>query len=147
MGLAKALTSNNGMTNTFAGTPLAMAPEVVTNKNYSFKADVWSLGTILFQMLTNEYPFNGRNLTELKKNLKKGEYKIPKNIDISMNCANFLNSCLKLDSNKRSDWEELKEEPFLNVKTENIGILDETLMMNARKSVNLFEAFRNKINK
>ena len=55
-----------------------MAPEVINGYLYNHKADVWSLGTLLFQMLTGEYPFRGNDLNELKRNLKQGVYKIPK---------------------------------------------------------------------
>lgn len=70
MGLATSLRkSRNAMADTFAGTPLAMAPELINGDKYSYKADVWSLGTLLFQMLTGEHPFNGRNMEELKLKL------------------------------------------------------------------------------
>ena len=47
-----------------------MAPEVISGQMYNYKADVWSLGTLLYQMLTGEYPFYGQNLDELKLNVK-----------------------------------------------------------------------------
>ena len=113
MGLAKSMNSPNAMNDTFAGTPLAMAPELLNGNKYSYKADVWSLGTLLFQILAGHHPFTGRNMTELKQNLKAGAYKIPKNIEISMNCIDFLNSCLRFDYVQRSDWEQLKQHDFL----------------------------------
>ena len=48
MGLAKSLKSPTEMTSTFAGTPLAMAPELINGVRYSKKVDIWSLGTLLF---------------------------------------------------------------------------------------------------
>ena len=69
MGLAKSLKSKNQLVETFAGTPLAMAPEVINGSKYSYKADIWSLGTLLFIILTGEHPFNGRNMDDLKRNL------------------------------------------------------------------------------
>lgn len=44
------------MTN-FAGTPHYMAPEVLLSSNYSAKCDVWSIGVILFEMVTGSNPF------------------------------------------------------------------------------------------
>ena len=57
-----------------------MAPEVIAGDVYNYKADVWSLGALLYQMITGEYPFIGKDLNELKRNVKQGVYKIPKNV-------------------------------------------------------------------
>jgi len=44
------------------GTPLYMAPQLVEDIKYTYKADIWSLGVIFFELLTGSHPFNGRNL-------------------------------------------------------------------------------------
>lgn len=48
MGLARQNDSPNSLADTYAGTPLAMPPELLNREQYGFKADVWSLGTLLF---------------------------------------------------------------------------------------------------
>ena len=55
-----------------------MAPEVLIGDLYDNKADVWSLGTVMYQMLTGDYPFGGRNIDDLKQNHAQGVYKVPK---------------------------------------------------------------------
>jgi serine/threonine-protein kinase ULK/ATG1 len=72
LGLAKAHVDESNMAGTMCGTPLCMAPEVILGERYNYKADVWSLGALLFQMLTGLYPFVGRNLEDLKINIRKG---------------------------------------------------------------------------
>ena len=57
-----------------------MAPEVINGGLYNSKADVWSLGALLYQLITGEYPFFGKDLNELKLNVKQGVYKIPKEV-------------------------------------------------------------------
>uniref|UniRef100_A0A8C7MA88 non-specific serine/threonine protein kinase n=1 Tax=Oncorhynchus kisutch TaxID=8019 RepID=A0A8C7MA88_ONCKI len=48
---------NNMMAATLCGSPMYMAPEVIMSQNYDAKADLWSIGTILFQCLTGKSPF------------------------------------------------------------------------------------------
>lgn len=44
---------------TLCGTPVNMAPEVLNGQSYNGEADIWSLGTILFELLTGYSPFTG----------------------------------------------------------------------------------------
>lgn len=90
-----------------------MAPELINGKSYGFKADVWSLGTLLFQLLTGTHPFTGKNMRELERNLREGAYKIPRDINISLKCIDFLNSCLRFSQYKRKDWNELLNHPYI----------------------------------
>lgn len=52
---------------TYCGTPLNMAPEMLNGRSYTYKADVWSLGTIIFELLIGQSPFNSaHNKKELR---------------------------------------------------------------------------------
>ncbi|RYR33871.1 hypothetical protein Ahy_A10g048534 isoform B [Arachis hypogaea] len=55
---------------TVCGTPLYMAPEVLQFQKYDSKADMWSIGVILFELLNGYPPFNGRNNVQLLKNIR-----------------------------------------------------------------------------
>jgi serine/threonine protein kinase len=72
------------LSDTICGTPLVMAPEVLNGKRYNHKADVWSLGVVYFEMLAGFTPFTGRDKADLKKNLEKGSYGLPKSIKLSL---------------------------------------------------------------
>jgi serine/threonine-protein kinase ULK2 len=76
------------------GTPLVMAPEVLTGNYYNHKADVWSLGIVFFEMLTGFTPFTGLDKKDLIKNLNAGSYKLPKKLKLSLQGLDFLNCCL-----------------------------------------------------
>lgn len=56
-GFCKNLESDTAMTSTMLGSPIYMAPEVLKGEDYSSKADVWSLGVVLFEMLFGYCPF------------------------------------------------------------------------------------------
>lgn len=49
-GIAKLLNHTRDKVNTMVGTPYYLAPELLENKPYSFKGDVWSLGVILYEV-------------------------------------------------------------------------------------------------
>eukprot|EP01018_Ginkgo_biloba_P014328 Gb_00516 [translate_table: standard] len=56
---------------TVCGSPLYMAPEVLQFQKYDSKADMWSVGAILFELLNGHPPFNGRSNCQLLKHIKK----------------------------------------------------------------------------
>lgn len=92
-----------------------MAPEVLNGQSYNGEADIWSLGTILFELLTGYSPFTGTSKEDLKGNLKKGGFAIPKRLKLSLNCVHFLNSCLQYDPEKRISFDELMQHSFLKL--------------------------------
>ena len=59
-----------GMVESYCGTPLNMAPEILEKKLYNVKADIWSLGVILFELITGFPPFKANTKSELKANIK-----------------------------------------------------------------------------
>jgi serine/threonine-protein kinase ULK2 len=56
------------LNSTYCGTPINMAPEVLSREMYNYKADVWSVGTIVYELLTGYSPFRDAvNKDQLKK--------------------------------------------------------------------------------
>jgi serine/threonine-protein kinase ULK/ATG1 len=96
LGFAKQVDSTD-LAKTQCGTPLYMAPEILRGESYSSKVDVWSLGAAFYEMLTGITPFTGTSKEDLKKNLERGEFKIPKAIRLSLEGLDFLNCCLQYD--------------------------------------------------
>jgi NIMA (never in mitosis gene a)-related kinase len=56
------------------GTPYYISPEIVENKPYSFKTDIWSLGVILYEMCALKPPFDGNSLPYLAMRIVQGKY-------------------------------------------------------------------------
>ena len=55
------------------GSPLNMAPEVLNNQEYDFKADIWSIGTVFFELLFGKPPFTAGNMVDLLKNIQRNK--------------------------------------------------------------------------
>lgn len=60
-GFSKQLKDLNQMMYRFYGTPLNMAPELMNHRPYNYKVDLWSIGVLLYSMLTGSYPFYANN--------------------------------------------------------------------------------------
>ena len=56
------------------GTPYYLSPEIIENRPYSFKSDIWSLGVMLYELCTLRPPFEGHNLHFLAMKIVKGHY-------------------------------------------------------------------------
>lgn len=76
-GFARFLQDGN-MAATLCGSPMYMAPEVIMSLQYDAKADLWSLGTIVFQCLTGKAPFQAHTPQELKMFYEKNANLAPK---------------------------------------------------------------------
>ena len=68
---------------TLCGTPMYMAPEIHNGMKYTEKADLWSIGVLLYEMVTGKPPFPGKNLLDLRQRIHEGKYTLQKGIKLS----------------------------------------------------------------
>jgi hypothetical protein len=73
-GIAKVLEHTMAMAATSCGTPIYMSPEVCQDQPYNVKADIWSMGAILYEMANLQYCFMGRNMKELIFKIVRAKY-------------------------------------------------------------------------
>ena len=83
-GISKVL--DNTSAKTFVGTPYYLSPEVCENRPYDYKSDLWSLGCILYELCTLNYPFQASNLLGLamkilNESVKPIDQKYPKELN------------------------------------------------------------------
>ena len=74
-GFARSLPSTS-LAETLCGSPLYMAPEILRYEKYDAKADLWSVGAVLYEMMTGKPPFRAANHVELLRKIEKGEDRI-----------------------------------------------------------------------
>jgi serine/threonine protein kinase len=101
------------MSQTFCGTPLYMAPEIWFGQPYDYRVDLWSLGAIMYEMITSKHPFHSKEIRELTTKIKSGHIVFPKKI--SENCLNLLKGLLEIEPNKRITWEKILSHPWFDV--------------------------------
>jgi|LauGreDrversion4_2_1035121.scaffolds.fasta_scaffold862633_1 serine/threonine protein kinase len=112
MGLARRHGGEHLLHGTYCGSPMYMAPEILLNQPYNHQADIWSLGTIFYHLLTGNYPFDSKSLAELKSKIQKGIYQIPNCVRLSSQALDFIDGCLKFDYRLRLSIKDLKTHPF-----------------------------------
>ncbi|CAO3647582.1 unnamed protein product [Cunninghamella blakesleeana] len=67
---------NASLADTLCGSPLYMGPEILSYKKYDAKADLWSVGAVLYEMMTGKSPFRAQNHLELLKKIQDNNDKI-----------------------------------------------------------------------
>ena len=116
--------SKSNLAFTVLGTPANVDPQILKNmktrtpnqQGYDEKADIWSLGTLCYEMLVGHKAFCGSSMQELYQKVKQGTYSLPTNL--SKEVVSFINGMLQKDPNKRLSASQLLKHEFLvkNVK-------------------------------
>ncbi|XP_049660445.1 serine/threonine-protein kinase ULK1 isoform X7 [Accipiter gentilis] len=106
---------NNMMAATLCGSPMYMAPEVIMSQHYDAKADLWSIGTIIYQCLTGKAPFQASSPQDLRLFYEKNKMLMP-NIprETSSHLRQLLLGLLQRNHKDRMDFDEFFHHPFLD---------------------------------
>ncbi|XP_066519387.1 serine/threonine-protein kinase ULK2 isoform X2 [Hoplias malabaricus] len=112
-GFARYLQSNM-MAATLCGSPMYMAPEVIMSQNYDAKADLWSIGTVIYQCLVGKPPFQANSPQDLRMFYEKNKNLVP-NIprETSPQLADLLLGLLQRNQKDRMDFDTFFIHPFL----------------------------------
>ena len=160
-GFATRLDSNKNLAFSTLGSPINMDPGILKRLNnidnnrsgYDEKVDIWSLGTVCYEMLIGKATFEAENMRELVTKIETGEYTIP--TSLSKEVVSFLNAMLQYDSNYRLSSEELSRHYFLtkNVKDftkidikkvqKNLTGNDDLLKINVKQNQSIWALFNN----
>ena len=144
LGYSKDIEGSN-LGSTILGTPFHMSPDVVGNymdkdggKKYNTSVDLWSLGTITYQLLTGKAPFIGNNVDEIFEHIMKGKYSLPPTMTVSVEIITFINGLLQFYPEKRLNWEQIKSHPFLTKDIGNFNFIQlNSLTENEKKQIEM----------
>lgn len=118
-GLSKC-TEADAMMNTVCGSPLYMAPEVLFNRGYSIKADLWSFGVMMYQLLIGKHPHEAKTIEQLRSNIDNVEIDFHLHYGYSPHCYDLLTRLLDKNSSKRLDWDGMFDHQWFDSISEEI---------------------------
>eukprot|EP00924_Labyrinthula_sp_SR-Ha-C_P004107 maker-scaffold_3-snap-gene-14.43-mRNA-1 protein AED:0.08 eAED:0.08 QI:0/0/0/0.66/0.5/0.33/3/0/556 len=103
---------------TQCGTPSHLAPEIIRGKKYNFKCDIWSLGILIFTLLScGQHPFPAKDLQTLYRMVLKGKFTFyPQSIwdQVSEEAKDFLGHVLVVNPKNRFSYDEMLSHPWLS---------------------------------
>nr|KJB65233.1 hypothetical protein B456_010G085300 [Gossypium raimondii] len=121
-GVSAIVTSTSGLANTFVGTYNYMSPERIIGGNYGNKSDIWSLGLVLLECATGQFPYSPpdqaagwTSFYELMDQIVEQPPPCAPSDRFSPEFCSFISACLKKDPNERKSAQELLDLPFLNM--------------------------------
>ncbi|KAI0424978.1 hypothetical protein F5Y09DRAFT_347164 [Xylaria sp. FL1042] len=106
-GFARVLPSTS-LAETLCGSPLYMAPEILRYERYDAKADLWSVGTVAYEMISGKPPFRASNHVELLRKIEgnNDNIKFPKEVQVSSNLKSLIRALLKRKPVERMSFED-----------------------------------------
>ena len=111
-GIAKNFQRTIDKAKTMVGTPYYLSPEIIESKPYDSKSDIWSLGVLLYEMMTFKMPFNANSLASLIIKITRGNY-IPPPVIYTKDLRELVSKCLTLDPKNRPTIKEILGMPFI----------------------------------
>ncbi|PON41579.1 GPCR kinase [Parasponia andersonii] len=113
-GISAGLENSVAMCATFVGTVTYMSPERIRNDNYSYPADIWSLGLALFECGTGEFPYTAtEGPVNLMLQILEDPSPSPSKRNFSPEFCSFIEACLQKDADARPTAEQLLSHPFI----------------------------------
>ena len=111
-GIAKRFQKTMDKAKTIIGTPYYFSPEIINGKPYDSKSDIWSLGVLLYEMMTFKMPFNANSLPMLSVKIMRGQY-IPPPTIYTKDLRELVTKCLTVEPKNRPSIQEILRMPII----------------------------------
>ena len=102
---------------TYCGTPVYLAPEMIKEIGHDEHLDIWCIGVLLFELLTGNVPFKGKDIQSLNNNILSLKISWPKDIDPI--AKNLIFKILKPNPNERISLRDMLKHPFFKEKLDD----------------------------
>lgn len=118
---------DNDLKQTYCGSPMYMSPELLNSNSYDTKSDLWSIGVIIYEMITGTLPYRVKNLKQLIR-ISKTPIVLPDKFkdNISSDCLDLLSKLLDVDSKSRISWDNFFNHQWL--KTNHLNDYENNLI-------------------
>jgi len=140
-GLARYI-STDRLATTTCGTPGYVAPEILKKQSYDHRCDYWSMGVVMFIMLSGTPPFYHDNNFDLYEIIKTGKYDFgaPAWEDVSAEAKNLLKGLLRVDPDDRLTQEQIKSDPWIRGEftkplNKNLNVLESMKLWNTSRKM------------
>ena len=116
-----------GLMSTLCGTPQYMAPEILMKQKYSSKADIWSIGIILYVILSSRLPFSGSTINAIFKRIHAGhlDFSSPPWLRVSALAKEVIRFILVTNPEKRPSVDEVLAHKWFSVDSKKVDVKKE----------------------
>jgi len=124
-GFAKRITGRKCLTEK-RGTPYYIAPEIVKSKPFDERADMWSIGVIIYLLLSGRLPFMSHHVDTLFRKIKKGDYELPTKYweNVSEQAKEIVRNLLVTDPDKRWTAQQALESEWFSIPSNSLTLHD-----------------------
>ena len=121
------------------GTPFFVAPEILIRRPYDQQSDMWSVGCIVYLLLSGNLPFLGRSQKELFRKIMAGRFEFKEEIwdEVSDDAKDLVNKLLVLDPDTRLSAKRALLHPWLKAPSAR---LSRTNLLNTSQKLKVFNA-------
>eukprot|EP00756_Hemistasia_phaeocysticola_P029236 Hpha_TRINITY_DN16217_c3_g7::TRINITY_DN16217_c3_g7_i3::g.12597::m.12597 len=102
----------HGRSGSFVGTPFYVAPEILTKSQYGAAVDWWSYGVLLFNLLTGEVPFYGKEIDQVFDSVLKRKPVVRAKYGVSSKAKDLISRLLEKDESKRISGPQIRRHPW-----------------------------------